>query len=443
MDIEDCALLMEKVYGEVGQVASKMNEELTLEKNLHLLRDQVGHIIEQVLVENPLPFPLLDFQKLALHQIGSLNNVILVSPTGSGKMVVVYLAILVLRKVYEIQDGVGVGCQPLSSIMNEKLGTSYVRCGSISMKGSLRTGGDGEEDEDHMALTDSVDAFKNGEVDCITGHAESWISKVAKEILDSLQRKGLILLVFVDEAHIPLVKHWDSFRPELRRVPGMLRGRAVRGSPLLATTATLTMEEEGELMASFGLRRVNTTVLRASPVLKHHKYIRLERPPNMYGSYGVDVKGIEKPGLIQMLRNCILDKFVEHIEAGIPPKKAIVFFKKEDDIADVNDYLCNALPEVSKDPSSCPWVVNFSGVGPATAKSISDRKEEISLYLTTSVMLMGLDLKDIEIVGMVRPFSTLHSIIQACGRGGRRSSKEMKKVAFFLLFNRYCSFSCI
>ena len=104
MDMDDCTLLMDKVYGEVGKVAIKKNEELTLEKNLHLLCDRVGNIIEQVLLENPLPFPLLDFQKLALHQIGSLNNVFLVSPTGSGKMVVVYLAILVHRKIHEIPN---------------------------------------------------------------------------------------------------------------------------------------------------------------------------------------------------------------------------------------------------------------------------------------------------------------------------------------------------
>ena len=67
-----------------------------------------------------LSFKFRDFQKMALQQIGSLNNVILVSPNGSGKMVVIYLAIFVLQKVLGVSDGVGIGCQPLSSIMNEK-----------------------------------------------------------------------------------------------------------------------------------------------------------------------------------------------------------------------------------------------------------------------------------------------------------------------------------
>ena len=97
--IEESALLMQKVYEEVGKKAVGTDDCISLEKNLHLLRDEVGYFIEQVLREHPLPFPLLDFQKLALHQIGSLNNVILVSPTGSGKMLVVYLSIFILQKV--------------------------------------------------------------------------------------------------------------------------------------------------------------------------------------------------------------------------------------------------------------------------------------------------------------------------------------------------------
>lgn len=115
------SLYMKKIYEEVGSKSDAEPEgKLTIEKNLHLLRDEVAFLIEEVLEEHPLPYQLKDFQKLVLHQIGSLNNVILVSPAGSGKMVVIYLAIFVLQKVLGVSDGVGIGCQPLSSIMNEK-----------------------------------------------------------------------------------------------------------------------------------------------------------------------------------------------------------------------------------------------------------------------------------------------------------------------------------
>ena len=164
---------------------------------------------------------------------------------------------------------------------------------------------------------------------------------------------------------------------------------------------------------------------------------RIERPPNLYSTYGRTVGEDFKPGLIEVLRASYLDKFVDKIRRGEAVKRAVWFFKREEDIADINDFLCDVLPEHGSDPSTCPWVVNFSGVGPATAKSIRERGEEISLYLTTSVMLMGIDLANVQVIGMVRPFSMVHSLVQACGRGGRKTEDVgRQKVVFYLLFNR-------
>ena len=146
---------------------------------------------------------------------------------------------------------------------------------------------------------------------------------------------------------------------------------------------------------------------------------------------------VHRPGLTQVLRSTFLDKYIHHLRTGVPVKKSIWFFKREEDIADINDFLCEELEEFSRDPETCPWVVNFSSVGPATALSIRNREGQISLYLTTAVMLMGLDLHDIQIIGMVRPFAKLHSLVQACGRGGRRMDDQgRQKVVFYLLFNK-------
>jgi hypothetical protein len=117
------------------------------------------------------------------------------------------------------------------------------------------------------------------------------------------------------------------------------------------------------------------------------------------------MKGVYKPGLVQFLQEIFLDKFMHYIRNNLPVKHAILLFKKEDDIADVNDLLCELLPEQAMDPSSCPWVVNHSSIGPITAQSIRSRSGEISLYLSTSVMLMGLDCPNIDLVIMVRPYS--------------------------------------
>ena len=80
-------------YEQAGEIVKEDDNQITLEKHRHLLNDEIATIIEQVLIENPLPYKLQDFQKLALHALGSLKNVILISPTGSGKMIVAYLAI--------------------------------------------------------------------------------------------------------------------------------------------------------------------------------------------------------------------------------------------------------------------------------------------------------------------------------------------------------------
>ena len=189
-------------------------------------------------------------------------------------MVVAYLSILVLQKLLGIPSGVGVGTQPLSSIMNEKLKSKYISTGTISMQGDLKANTDFDDEEEDVSLSASIDEFKDGKIKCLIGHAESWGTKTASDILDSLQEKGLILFSFVDEAHTPLSDHWDSFRPQMKLIPGQLRGRAVRGAPCLAMTATLTPAEIGELQVSLGLRSANTVVLQANPIQSHHKYVR-------------------------------------------------------------------------------------------------------------------------------------------------------------------------
>ena len=81
------------LYEKAGEHVEEEESQITLAKYDYLLSDEVATIIDQVLEENPLPFKLQDFQLLALHALGSLKNVVLVSPTGTGKMIIAYLAI--------------------------------------------------------------------------------------------------------------------------------------------------------------------------------------------------------------------------------------------------------------------------------------------------------------------------------------------------------------
>ena len=96
------------------------------------------------------------------------------------------------------------------------------------------------------------------------------------------------------------------------------------------------------------------------------------------------------------MNRLFLDYYVEKIRKGESVKKSIWLFRNENDIADIYDALCERLPGQSEDPLRCPFVMNHRG--PITAESYRQRRGEISLYLSTSVMLLGLDFSDVAII---------------------------------------------
>lgn len=105
--------LADDLYEKSGTLIPEDSDEITIEKYNYLLKDSVHLIIQEVLTECPLPFKLQDFQLVTLHCLGSLKNVVLLAPTGAGKMICAYYGILVLQKVFGVPKGVGLVTQPL------------------------------------------------------------------------------------------------------------------------------------------------------------------------------------------------------------------------------------------------------------------------------------------------------------------------------------------
>ena len=125
-------------------------------------------------------------------------------------------------------------------------------------------------------------------------------------------------------------------RPSMKTVPGQLRGKAVRSSPCLVMSATATNTEIEEIQEDLGLRANNTVVLRSDPVQTQFNYMSVQRPPNIYGSFGSENSAGEmQPGLIYTMNTLYLDKYVEKLKNGEVVKKSIWLFRNEDDIADV------------------------------------------------------------------------------------------------------------
>ena len=101
------------LYDQAGVLVETDEDQISLERYSHILKDDVALVIKEVLDENPLPFKLAPFQLLALRALGSKQNALLLSPTGSGKMLVAQFGVLVLAKIMGIENAVGIGTQPL------------------------------------------------------------------------------------------------------------------------------------------------------------------------------------------------------------------------------------------------------------------------------------------------------------------------------------------
>ena len=80
-----------------GTEVDEPPDGIKLAEHAHLLYDKVHHLIMEFLEETELLSA--DFQLLSLHVFGSLKNLILISPTRSGKTLEM-TSLFMIRKFY-------------------------------------------------------------------------------------------------------------------------------------------------------------------------------------------------------------------------------------------------------------------------------------------------------------------------------------------------------
>ena len=73
-------------YHLAGTLVDEPADEISIAKHELLLNDTIHPLILEVLQETGIRFKLADFQLLSLHVLGSGDHLVLISPTGSGKM---------------------------------------------------------------------------------------------------------------------------------------------------------------------------------------------------------------------------------------------------------------------------------------------------------------------------------------------------------------------
>lgn len=215
-----------------------------------------------------------------------------------------------------------------------------------------------------------------------------------------------------------------------------LRLYGIKNCPTLAMTATATSDEINQVVIALGLRS-QPVILSSSPIQSHIKICAVRRPSNNFGLDGtINKHGEKSPGLMDLLGRVYLDKYIDDLEKGEPPKKCIIFCRGNGVLGAIYGRIMELTNYRYKDCRDSPFVMNHSSLLPPTEKVLADRAPEISLYLASNKMLLGIDLPDIDMVIFLRPYNQPAALLQGGGRGGRRlGNGKRRRTIVYQFFN--------
>jgi superfamily II DNA helicase RecQ len=250
-------------YVAAGTEVLEEADRITLANNAQLMNSEVNDILDRIVDKIQMRYTPAEFQRVAINALGGMKNVILISPTGSGKMNVPLLTTMVLREKLGNSKGVCIVTQPLSSIMNQKMKNDVCEAAVLSMSGELTTS-TGCDDED-ASLSCNLQELLNGKFPILFGHPESFDSKLGQHILRELQKLDRVIMLCIDEFHQGGQGHWDSFRPNMMSSSAGLRLYGVKDCPTLAMTATATAKEIKEVVTAMGLRAWKIWIWTGNP----------------------------------------------------------------------------------------------------------------------------------------------------------------------------------
>ena len=127
---------------------------------------------------------------------------------------------------------------------------------------------------------------------------------------------------------------------------------------------------------------------------------------------------------------------MKDLENNIMPKKGIIFCRGNGVLGAIYSRLMELTNYQYRDCRDCPFVMNHASLLPITEKVIAERSKEISLYLSSNKMLLGIDLDKIDVIIFLRPYNQLAALVQGGGRGGRRMENgKRRRVQVYQFFN--------
>ena len=150
----------------------------------------------------------------------------------------------------------------------------------------------------------------------------------------------------------------------------------------------------------------------------------------------VKQNGVRNPGFFDLLDRVFLSHYVKDLKDGVEPKRAIIFCRGNGVLGAIYSHVMNLTKNQYRDCRDAPFVMNHSSLLPPTEKVLVERSSEISLYLSSNKMLLGVNLGKIDIIIFVRPYNHPSAMIQGGGRGGRKQENGMRrKVQVYQFFN--------
>ena len=69
-----------------GTEVEEEKDRISVEKYKHLIVTEIDECLDNIVEELSMPYKTSEFQRISVNALAQMKNVVLVSPTGSGKM---------------------------------------------------------------------------------------------------------------------------------------------------------------------------------------------------------------------------------------------------------------------------------------------------------------------------------------------------------------------
>ena len=399
MNLETISYKLAQAGGEEKESEIQI-ETLSMKELAKMARsDKYAEVVETALTLNSdLKPDLYLHQYKALYSLANGNDVLLISPCGSGKTRVLENAPLVAKLGFELRSGsigcdtnpLGIVCCPLTAIIEDKL-KDQPNSGMLSMFGSCKTG---SGNRSKVSLSKCEGDFLSDKLALIYGHPESFATEIGKKVLESNEDR--ISVFICDEIGFNI---WGpDFRPLMSNIPASIRVFSTMSAPMLCMSATVGKSEQQKVLEDSGMKIRNFEIIEQNPVMPHVFVSKVRRPSNQKGF-------LEPGGLKDILWDLFLKEFISDARNS---RRAIIFCYNEEDLINVYECIENMAGDKFENMKTRPWVQYHGSTGEKTINWIHHRIKcgegdlEIKLFICTYKLVMGVDIKKLDLAIFIR-----------------------------------------